>query len=58
MVTEPQALKGKALVPDLWFPLQIFPMLKLTGLSVIELLLTPRDQDQESEISPYTTPVM
>ena len=33
-------------------------LLKLTGLSVMELLLTPRDQDQESEPSPYTTPVM
>ena len=25
MVTEPQALKAKALVPDLWFLLQMFP---------------------------------
>lgn len=33
-------------------------LLKLTGLSVMERLLTPRDQDQESEPSPYTTPVM
>lgn len=33
-------------------------LLKLTGLSVMELLLIPRDQDQESEISPYTIPVM
>ena len=33
-------------------------LLKLTGLSVMELLLIPRDQDQETEISPHTTPVI
>lgn len=30
-------------------------LLKLTGLSVMELLLIPRDQDQETDFTPHNT---
>ena len=38
MVTEPQALKAKALVPDLWFLLQMFPSADSEGTGLLDTL--------------------